>query len=86
MENNAKIKQSGWGCVRVIERPMQAAPTYHLNTHPPACPKKHYWLMDYAGGLKLDLSYTQYGGRISVGLTQVNFNGGILYTSVKSKR
>ena len=45
--------------------------------------------LDYAGGFRLDLSYIECIGGISMGLVSGinpgNFNGGIVYKSVKSE-
>ena len=35
----------------------RATPDNYLNTHPSAWHKSLYWLLVYAGGLKLNLSY-----------------------------
>ena len=77
-------------CVWARGRPTRATPANYLKTHPPPPYRSLYWLLYYAGGLKLDLSYIQYTAELvwdlSRGLIEVNFNGGIVDKLVKSKR
>ena len=60
--------------------PRRAPSDNYLKTHPPESYRSLRWLMYYAGGLKLDLSYNQYTAEVvsdlSGGLIEVNFNGG----------
>ena len=45
---------------RARGRPTRATPANYLKTHPPTPYRSLNWLLYYAGGLKLDLSYIQY--------------------------
>ena len=85
-----KYKDLSGQCARAKGRQTRAEPDNYLKTHPPPPYSSRTWLLYYAGGLKLDLSYIQYTAELvwdlSRGLIEVYFNGGIVDKLVKSKR